>query len=107
MNDKQFLTDMGYRISGRRKELKLTQEQVAESMDVSLQTISCIELGKKAIRPENLVKLCNTLKTSADYLLMGKKNEEQLYGIIKKISLLDDNDLAIVEQLINHFLAKH
>lgn len=45
---------MGMRISGRRKELNLTQEKLAERMGVSLQTISCIELGKKAIRPETL-----------------------------------------------------
>ena len=106
MNDKQFLTDMGLRISKRRKELKLTQEQVAESMGVSLQTISCIELGKKAIRPENLANLCCVLNTTSDYILLGKKTETQLHGIIKKIALLPDEDVSLIEHVTEHLLNK-
>ena len=106
MNDKQFLIDMGLRIAKRRKELKLTQEQVAESMSVSLQTISCIELGKKAIRPENLVNLCTTLNTTSDYILLGKKSETQLHGIIKKIALLSDDDMLLIEHITEHLLNK-
>ena len=106
MTDKQFLIAMGTRISKRRKELKLTQEQVAEKMEVSLQTISCIELGKKAIRPENLANLCAVLDITADYILVGKKNENQLVGIIKKLALLPDDDMIMIEQLTDHFLKK-
>lgn len=106
MTDKGFLVDMGLRISKRRKELKLTQEQVAESMNVSLQTVSCIELGKKAIRPENLAKLCVVLDTTSDYILLGKRNENQLLGIIKKFAALSDDDMIMVEQLIDHFILK-
>ena len=106
MTDKGFLVDMGLRISKRRKELKLTQEQVAEKMNVSLQTISCIELGKKAIRPENLANLCVVLDTTSDYLLLGKKNENQLFGLIKKIASLPDDDMMIIEQLTDHFILK-
>lgn len=106
MTDKMFLVDMGLRISKRRKELKLTQEQVAEKMEVSLQTISCIELGKKAIRPENLANLCAVLDTTSDYILMGKKNENQLVGIIKKFASLPDDDMIMIEQLTDHFLKK-
>lgn len=106
MNDKSFLEAMGLRISKRRKELKLTQEQVAEEMNVSLQTISCIELGKKAIRPENLANLCRALNTTADYILLGYKNENQLFGIIKKLSFLNDEDMHIIEQITDRFLEK-
>ena len=69
MGDEKILQDIGYRINRRRKELGLTQENLAEKMDVSIQMISNLELGKKAIRPENLIKLCNSLNVSADYIL--------------------------------------
>ena len=49
MGNDVFLVKMGLRIAQRRKELHLTQEQLADQMGVSLQTVSCIELGKKAI----------------------------------------------------------
>lgn len=101
-DDKQFLIEMGKRISKRRKELKLTQEQLAESINLSLQSISCIELGKKAIRPENLVNLCNTLKVSSDYILTGKKAVNQLEGIFKKLATLSDSDYTMVENLVDH-----
>lgn len=105
--DKQFLIEMGERISKRRKELKLTQEQLAESINLSLQSISCIELGKKAIRPENLVNLCNTLKVSADYVLTGQKTINQLEGIFKKLATLKDDDYNVVETLVDHLNKKN
>ena len=103
MSDKQFLIDMGLRIYKRRKELKLTQEQLAEKMGVSLQTVSCIELGKKAIRPENLSNLCRILDITADYILNGIRSESQLAGVNKKLSELNENDLKIIETLIERF----
>ncbi|MBQ4647576.1 MAG: helix-turn-helix transcriptional regulator [Clostridia bacterium] len=104
MNNNRFLIDMGNRIAGRRKALGMTQEQVAEAMNISIQSLSCIELGKKAIRPENLYNLCIALDVSADYILMGKKSVKQLDGISKKLSALKEDDYQIVEGLIDHLL---
>ena len=106
MNNNRFLIEMGNRISKQRKSLNLTQEQVAEAMNISIQSLSCIELGKKAIRPENLVNLCAVLNVSTDYILTGKMTENQLNGITKKLSVLQDEDYKMIEMLINHFLAK-
>lgn len=106
MNNNQFLIDMGNRISKRRKQLNMTQEQVAEAMNLSIQSLSCIELGKKAIRPENLYNLCVALNVSADYILMGKRTTNQLEGISKKIATLKDDDYQIVENIIDHLIKK-
>lgn len=99
---KQFLMDMGSRISKRRKELQMTQEQLAEAMNLSLQSISCIELGKKGIRPENLLRLCRCLDISADYILKGERSPKQLEGIFLKLSEMADDDYAMAEALIDH-----
>lgn len=106
MNNNRFLIEMGNRISKQRKSLNMTQEQVAEAMNISIQSLSCIELGKKAIRPENLYKLCVVLNVSADYILMGEKSVKQLEGILKKLSALKDDDYRIVESLIDHLNKK-
>ena len=106
MNNNRFLIEMGNRISNRRKILNMTQEQVAEAMNISIQSLSCIELGKKAIRPENLYNLCIALDVSADYILMGKKSAKQLEGISKKLSTLKEGDYQIVESLIDHLIRK-
>lgn len=100
MEANRFLIDMGKRIYDRRKELKMTQETVAERMGLSLQSVSCIELGKKAIRPENLVKLCKVLNISSDYILTGARSQEELKGIYKELSALSKEDYIIVNEII-------
>ena len=61
----------GQRLSARRKQLRLTQEEVADLADMATQTISTAENGIKALRPANIMKLCGALNISADYLLFG------------------------------------
>ena len=53
MSENNYLVALGERISQKRKEKRFTQERLAESIGVSLQTISNIECGRKAARPEN------------------------------------------------------
>lgn len=100
MANETFLINMGQRIAQRRKELRFTQEQLAEKMGVSLQTISCIELGKKAIRPENLANLCTHLEVTVDYIIYGKREEKQMIDVVAKLSELPQREFAIVQELI-------
>ncbi len=100
MGKDTFLINMGVRIAQQRKELKLTQEQLAEKMGVSLQTISCIELGKKAVRPENLANLCSYLNISSDYILYGKRDSQQMTDVITKLSNLKPEEYQAVQTLI-------
>lgn len=104
MADERLLQEMGLRVSERRKELGMTQEQVAEKMDVSVQMISNLELGRKAIRPENLVKICSILSTSADYLLTGKHNESELLDLTHKMSKLSQKHQSIIKELIDSLI---
>lgn len=66
-----FLCEMGVRLMLRRKALNLTQEQVAEKAGVTPQTVSSAERGRKALRPENIVRICAALEISPNYLLLG------------------------------------
>ena len=106
MSNDLFLLEMGSRIAKCRKELRITQEQLAEKMNVSLQTVSCIELGKKAVRPENLANLCLHLNVSSDYILYGKRNEQQMNDTIKKLSALGTDEYRTVQQLIDLLYSK-
>ena len=98
------LKEIGIRIVERRKELKLTQEQIAERMNVSIQMISNIERGNKAIKIDNLLKLCNILKTSTDYILTGKRTEDDFNTLTDKISQLTDSDYKMIELLVDYCL---
>lgn len=101
MDSNNFLEKMGVRTSKRRKELHLTQEQLAEKMGVSLQTVSCIELGKKAVRPENLANMCFYLGVTTDYILYGKRSEKQMDDTVAKLSELSPEAYDTVQNLID------
>ncbi len=100
----EALKEIGIRIVERRKELKLTQEQIAERMNVSIQMISNIERGNKAIKIDNLLKLCNILKTSTDYILTGKRTDDDFNTLTNKISQLTDSDYKMIEMLVDYRL---
>ena len=98
------LKKIGVRIAERRKELKLTQEQIAERMNVSIQMISNIERGNKAIKINNLLKLCDILKTSTDYILTGKHIGNDFDNLTSKISQLTELDYKMIEMLVDYRL---
>lgn len=101
MNNNSILIEMGKRISQKRKLLGLTQEQLAEKIGVSTQMISNLELGKKAIRPENLIKVCQTLNVSADYLLMGKRFDKDA-ELFNKINSLNNDELVLLKNIVDY-----
>ncbi len=100
------LKDMGERIYKRRKVLELTQEELAEKIGVSTQMISNLELGKKAIRPENLIKISSVLGISCDYILKGISNNDVSNEIFEKIINLSENDLKFINQMIDYINKK-
>ena len=85
---------LGDNILKLRKDCKLSQEQLAEKVDVTRQTISNWELGETSPNPEQLKLLSKSLNVSIDELLNNDikpvlvekvSNTEKLAGIIIKI----------------------
>ncbi len=85
---------LGNNILKLRKDCKLSQEQLAEKVDVTRQTISNWELGETSPNPEQLKLLSKSLNVSIDELLNNDikpvlvekvSNTEKLAGLIIKI----------------------
>ena len=87
-----------------RKSRSMTQEELAEKLGVSTQMISNLELGKKAIRPENLVKLCNVLNVSADHILRGNRADWEIQGFMEKYIRLSEENQQLLERLTENLL---
>ncbi len=102
MGENDFLKDMGQRIMVRRKTLRMTQEELAEKLGVSTQMISNLELGKKAIRPENLAKICDALGLSADFVLTGTNTKTAVDTVAEKLVQLTAEELQIVSDMIDY-----
>lgn len=65
------------RIAAVRKAAGLTQEQLGELLGVTRQAVSKWESGQTSPDVATLAALCEKLRVSADYVLLGKEPEEQ------------------------------
>jgi len=95
------LKEIGQRIMEHRKKLGMTQEALAEKADVTAQFVSYAEAGKRAMRPENLLKIAAALDVSADYLLTGDIIDKDLLILADKLRKLTPAQVRIVESVID------
>lgn len=73
------LEEIGYRIKKCRKAQKITQEKLAEIVDVSPHYIYEIERGSKSMSLYILTEIARALSVSTDYLLLGGRIEDLEY----------------------------
>lgn len=98
---KLYLSEVGQRIMECRKQLGLTQEELAERCDLTTQFVSYAESGKRASRPENLMKMAAVLGVSTDYLLTGDIIDKDKLLISEKLDKLDAAEIRIIENIID------
>lgn len=101
----QLLSQIGTRLLERRKQLRLTQEQLADLAGITPQTISTAETGRKALRPENIVRLCEALGVSTDYLLKGEVTGADQSLLCQKIAQLPSAPYRHLEDIIDSYIA--
>lgn len=101
--DKTDLRQIGRRIREKRTLAGITQEQLAEKMDVSIQMISNLERGVKAIRIDNLVKLSRILGVTADYILTGEETPIDSGRLAEQLNRLSERERKFVEMTVLFF----
>lgn len=100
-----LLNQIGQRIRKHRERSRLSQEQLAERADVSSQTISTAETGKKRLRVENIIKICEVLEISPDYLLLGEISPQDLIILSEKLSQLTPGQYRHLEDIIDSYIS--
>jgi transcriptional regulator with XRE-family HTH domain len=76
--------DIGCKIKAARIEKKLTQEQVAELLGVSRQTISNWENEKSYPDIISVIKMSECYDVSLDYLLKGEQKMKSYYDYLEE-----------------------
>ncbi|MCI9021305.1 MAG: helix-turn-helix transcriptional regulator [Eubacterium sp.] len=102
---KLYLNEVGQRIMERRKKLGLTQEALAEQSDLTTQFVSYAESGKRAMRPENLMKIAAVLGVSTDYLLTGDIIDKDSLLLSEKLGKLTASEVRIIENIIDECIS--
>lgn len=95
-------TALGTRIRQERLKQNLTQEQLAEKLNVSTTYMGYIERGERTLTLAKLVDLANVLDVSVDYLLMdsippSSPSKEKLW--IQILSSASESDQELILEM--------
>lgn len=101
----EILVQIGRRLSEARTGRGFTQEDLSEMTGLSIKMISAAENGHKAMRPENIVKICDSLSLSADYLLRGESPDLTAMTEPGKVSALTPKQREALSKIIADFLS--
>ncbi len=100
---------LGDKIRKQRQRMNLTQEKLAEKIDISESFMGHIERGDRKLSLDTLVKIAQELDISIDYLLLdtiklepdtylneivtalGQKNKKQVKALLSIVKLLAEN----------------
>ena len=101
MNNKKLL---GKRIKEIRRNKGLTQEKLAELVDIDITTLSGIESGRhfpSLITLEKIAKILDTALVTLFNYNHHLPTAEMKKEIIDNINLLSDEDVKLIYKLIN------
>lgn len=85
-------SELGQKIRNMRLRRNLTQEELAEKVDISQRTLSGIETGENFVTAETLDKLVEALETTFEELFATNH--------YKEIPILVHDIASIVEKLV-------
>lgn len=77
---------IGKRIAARRRELRLTQSQVEQEADLCFKYMSNIERAKTVISIDVLMRICDALDTTPDFLLLDEASNDEKNDYLKSMT---------------------
>ena len=93
--------EIGERIKKLRKNHNLTREELAEKAEISSKFLYEIEMGRKGLSVDTLLKIARTLSCSCDYILTGENYEKvQKNRTVKVLDEFEAKDMAYVNRIL-------
>ena len=103
MNYKYDAVETGKRIRAIRKQNKFTQEQLAEELYLTAESVSNFENGKTMCMPENIAKICELFGVTSDYIYYGIESTLFPYTTLFRSGCSAD-ELDRIDKMISLFL---
>ena len=97
---------IGNRLRLGREALGLTRDQLSELLDISGYYLGQLERGERQMSLPLLVKVCEKLHLSLDYLVLGSnaqayENMDEIEALLKKCS---KTEIELIKKLIRTVL---
>ena len=91
------------RIRRAREDQGYTREKFAEKLDVSVSYMAELERGRTGISVKMLIKVCNLLGLSADYVLFGNERAEDAKRL-DAIQRINEKYLPVLDAVTTELL---
>ena len=101
---KEINIQIGEQVRIAREQAKLTQEVLAERIEVSPQYISDLERGVVGIALPTLKKLCCALGVASDQILFGTQLHDRGTILSNTCSTLTDEQFALLVEMVNCYV---
>jgi transcriptional regulator with XRE-family HTH domain len=111
-DEKAFFKQLGARIAGLRKSAAITQVQLAETLNVSQQTVASWEVGRRGVPVATLPALAHTLSVSVESLIGEKAPPSkrgpapQIQQKIERLTRLPKAKQKLVLEMLDGVLAQ-
>ena len=92
------------RIRKARENLGYTRERFAEQLDVSVSYLAELERGRTGVSVKMLIRICDVLGLSADYVLFGESRSKDRL-LLDKINRIDEKYIPLLEKVLSELLA--
>lgn len=102
--------EFGNRLRAIRKKNGYTQEQLADLLLLSVDSISNMENGKTTCMPEHMMKICQIFNVSADYFYFSmdkellQKEARDIDSLMKLLQTCSDVDYSKIYRIIKIML---
>lgn len=101
---KEINIQIGEQVRIAREQARLTQEALAEKIEVSPQYISDLERGVVGIALTTLKKLCCALGVASDQILFGTQSQERGVILSNTCNALTEEQFALLLEMVNCFV---
>lgn len=91
------LKETGKRIQNLRKQKSMTQEKLAEKLNISVSNLGKIETGYSGVSIDLVIEMAMFFSVSLDYILLGR--ELQTDNLKKQIRLMLGQLMEIEQKL--------
>ncbi len=103
--------EIGRRIHELRRLHNMTQEGLAEKLDVSVKHLSSVERGASSLSLEKLIQISELLDCTIDYLVLGRSLPEAgkyiPESILEIFTRSDEEEYALLQEYLLLFRKLH
>lgn len=107
--DKLNISQIGLRLRKQRELMKMTRENLADKLNITVKFLSDIELGQKGMSIQTLANFSKVLDLSVDYILFGESCDDQSIPTDEKIFLSTNTENENIDKIsfIANYIAQN